>query len=88
MRPFATNRVVTMAAILWLAATGCATSKDVSTANTEASEALRLAQDANQKATVAAADAAAARAAADAAAQEASKASDKSDRIFQRTLQK
>ncbi len=88
MRRFRSNRVVTASAILWLAASGCATSKDVSTANSEASEALRLAQDANQKATVAAADAAAARAAADAAVQEARKASDKSDRIFQRTLQK
>ena len=88
MRPFGSNRVVTMAAILCFAAAGCATNGDVSTAQTEASEALRLAQDANQKATIAAADAAAARATADAAVQEARKASDKSDRIFQRTLQK
>jgi hypothetical protein len=88
MRGFGANRVLTGAAILLLGAAGCATNGDVSTAQGEASEALRLAQDANEKATLAAADAAAARAAADAAVQEARKASDKSDRIFQRTLQK
>jgi hypothetical protein len=89
MRRFGANRILTTGAlVLWLAAAGCATNGDVSTAQTDASEALRLAQDANQKATLAAADAAAARADAAAAVQEARKASDKSDRIFQRTLQK
>ena len=80
--------VLTGSVILLLAASGCATSGDVSTAQSEASEALRVANEANQKATVAAADAAAARTAADTAAEEARRASEKSDRIFQRTLHK
>ena len=88
MRRFGATAVLTGSAILWLAASGCATNGDVSSAHSESSEALRLANEANQKATVAVADAAAARAAADAAAAEARKASEKSDRIFQRTLQK
>jgi Alanine-zipper, major outer membrane lipoprotein len=70
------------------AASGCATSGDVSAAQEDAKEARRIAEAANAKATAAAADAAAARAAADAAAEEAKKASEKSDRIFQRTLHK
>jgi hypothetical protein len=80
--------MVTGCAILWLAASACATKGDMSSARSESSEALRLAQDANEKASSAAADAAAARAAADAAVVEARSASEKSDRIFQRTLQK
>jgi hypothetical protein len=74
--------------ILLLVASGCATSGDVTSAQSDAQEALRVAQAADAKASAAAADAAAARAAADAAAEEARKASEKSDRIFQRTLHK
>ena len=51
--------------VLVLGASGCATSGDVSAARSEAQEALRVANEANAKATQAAADAAAARAAAD-----------------------
>ena len=71
-----------------LAASGCATTSEVGTADQKASEALRVANEANAKAAAAQADAAAARAAADAAAEEARKASEKSDRIFQRSLHK
>lgn len=74
--------------ILLLASAGCATSGDVTSARDDAQEALRVAREADAKATQAAADAAAARAAADDAAQEARRASEKSDRIFQRTLHK
>jgi hypothetical protein len=80
--------VLTGSVLLLLAASGCATSGDVSSARSDAAEALRIARDADAKATAAAADAAAARAAADAAAEEARRASEKSDRIFQRSLQK
>ena len=72
-------------AILLLALAGCATS---TSARDDAQEALRVAREADAKATQAAADAAAARATADAAAHEAREASEKSDRIFQRTLHK
>ena len=82
------KRLLTGSVILWLAASGCATNGDVSSARSDASEALRVANLANEKATVAATDAAAARAAADTAAEEARRASEKSDRIFQRTLHK
>ena len=88
MRRLGIQGALTGSVILLLAASGCATSGDVSTANKQASEALRVANEANEKATVAAADAAAARAAADTAAEEARRASEKSDRIFQRTLHK
>ena len=88
MRRFGVKGALTGSLILVLAASGCATSGDVSAARTESKEALRVAQEANEKATAAAADAAAARAAADAAAEEARKASEKADRIFQRTLHK
>ena len=74
--------------ILLLALAGCATSGDVTSAHNDAQEALRVAREADAKATQAAADAAAARAAADAAAEEARRASEKSDRIFQRSLHK
>jgi hypothetical protein len=76
------------AVILLLASAGCATSGDVSSARNDAQEALRVAREADAKATQAAADAAAARQAADDAALEARRASEKSDRIFQRTLHK
>jgi hypothetical protein len=88
MSRIGTMKVLTGLAILSLAASGCATSGDVTTAQSEASEALRVAHEANERATAAVADAAAARTAADAAAAEARRASEKSDRIFQRTLQK
>jgi hypothetical protein len=69
--------------IFLLASAGCATS-----ANNDAQEALRVAREADAKATQAAADAAAARAAADAAAADARAASERSDRMYQRTVQK
>ncbi len=71
-----------------LAASGCATSGEVSAARADAKQALQVANEANAKATAAASDAAAARAAADAAAAEARAASEKADRIFQRSLHK
>lgn len=80
--------VLTGALVAVLAASGCATTSDVGSADAKATEALRVANDANAKASAAQADAAAARAAADAAAEEARKASEKSDRIFQRSLHK
>ena len=88
MRRFGVKGALTGSLVLVLAASGCATSGDVSAARAESKEALRVAQEANEKATAAAADAAAARAAADAAAEEARTASEKADRIFQRTLHK
>jgi hypothetical protein len=88
MQRLASMRILTGCAVLWLAAAGCASNGDVTSARSESSEALRLAQDANQRATAAAADAAAARQAADAAVVEARRASEKSDRIFQRSIQK
>ena len=74
--------------IVMLAASGCATSGDMSKASADAREALQVANEANAKATRAESDAAAARAAADAAAAEARTASEKADRIFQRSLHK
>lgn len=88
MRRWGVKSALTGALLLVLAASGCATSGDVSAARAEAKEALSVAQEANAKATAAAADAAAARAAADAAAAEARAASEKADRIFQRSLHK
>jgi len=84
------NRWGTMAAAcaLALAATGCASTGDVDSVRGDAQETRRIAEDANAKATLAAADAAAARAAAEAAAQDAKEANEKSDRIFQRSLHK
>jgi hypothetical protein len=66
----------------------CATSGDVNSAQSDAQEALRIAREADAKASAAASDAAAARASADAAAAEARRASDKADRIFQSSLRK
>jgi hypothetical protein len=88
MRRWGVTGALTGSLVLMLAASGCATSGDVSQARAEAKEALSVAQEANAKATAAAADAAAARAAADAAAAEARAASEKADRIFQRSLHK
>jgi len=79
---------LTGALILSLVASGCATSGDVDAARSESAQALKVANEANQKATAAAADAAAARAEAASAAEEARKASEKADRIFQRSLHK
>ena len=84
MGRFASSGVLTGCAVLWLAASGCASTS----ARSESAEALRLAQEANQRATAAQADAAAARQAADEAVMEARRASEKSDRIFQRSIQK
>jgi hypothetical protein len=69
--------------ILLLASAGCATNSQ-----NDAQEALRIAREADAKATRAAADAAAARAAAEASAEEARTAVERSDRIYQRTVQK
>jgi hypothetical protein len=74
--------------MLALAAVGCASSGDVSTVRDDAQEARRLAEDANEKSTLAAADASAARTAAEAAAKDAREANEKADRIFQRSLHK
>jgi hypothetical protein len=80
-------RAVAAAWMVALAA-GCASSGDVNTVRSDAQEARRLAEEANQKATLAAADAAAARTAAEAAAQDSKEANEKADRIFQRSLKK
>jgi hypothetical protein len=69
-----------------MAAAGCASTRD--TAQTDAQETRRLALEANEKATTAAADAAAARLAAETAAKDAQEANAKADRIFQRSLKK
>ena len=87
-RGLGVRSIATASLVLSLAAMGCATSGDVSDAQTQAADAKRIAQEANAKADRAVADAAAARAAADQAAEEARKASEKSDRIFQRSLHK
>jgi hypothetical protein len=76
------------AAALVLAAAGCASSGDVNTVRDDAQQARRLAEEANEKATLAAADAAAARTASEAAAKNAQEANEKADRIFQRSLHK
>jgi hypothetical protein len=75
-------------AALALVAAGCASNGDVKTVQSDAQEARRLAEEANSKATLAAADAAAARAAAEAAAKDSKEANEKADRIFQRSLHK
>ena len=85
-RGLGVKSIATATLVLALAATGCATSGDLSDARAEAADAKRIAEEANAKADRAVADAAAARASADAAAEEARKASEKSDRIFQRSL--
>jgi hypothetical protein len=75
-------------AILLLATAGCATHGDVGTARSDAQEALRIAREADAKATQAAADAAAARQAAENAEQQARMTTERSDRIYQRSIQK
>jgi hypothetical protein len=77
-----------IAAAVVLAAAGCASNGDVETVQSDAQEARRLAEEANAKATLAAADAAAARTAAEAAAKDSKEANQKADRIFQRSLHK
>jgi len=76
------------AAALMFAAAGCASSGDVNTVRDDAQDARRLAEEANAKATLAAADAAAARTAAETAAKDSKEANEKADRIFQRSLHK
>ena len=88
MKGLGVKRIAAASLVIALAASGCATSGDLTDARTEAADAKRIAEEANAKADRAVADAAAARAAADAAAEEAKKASEKSDRIFQRSLHK
>jgi len=80
-------RAFTAASLMTLAG-GCASTGDVDTVKSDAQEARRLAEQANEKATLAAADAAAARTAAEAAAQDSKEANEKADRIFQRSLKK
>jgi uncharacterized protein YciI len=75
-------------AILLLATAGCATHGDVGNARNDAQEALRIAREADAKATQAAADAAAARQAAENAEQQARMTTERSDRIYQRSIQK
>jgi hypothetical protein len=77
-----------IAAALVLAAAGCASNGEVKTVQSDAQEARRIAEEANAKATLAAADAAAARAAAESAAKDSKEANEKADRIFQRSLHK
>jgi len=88
MKRWGTLRAVAGSGLLLLAAAGCASNGDIDTVRDDAHEARRLAEAANEKATLAAADAAAARTAAEAAAKDAQEASAKSDRIFQRSLHK
>lgn len=83
-----TLRAIAGAWLLALAAAGCASSGDVNTVRDDAQQARRLAEEANEKSTLAAADAAAARTAAEAAAKDAREANEKADRIFQRSLHK
>jgi len=83
-----TFRAIAASSVLFLAAAGCASNGDVSTVRSDAQEARRLAEEADSKATLAAADAAAARTAAEAAAKDAQEANTKADRIFQRSLHK
>jgi hypothetical protein len=79
---------IAAASVLALAAAGCASSGDVNTVKSDAQETRRLAEEANDKASVATADASAARMAAEAAAKDAREANEKADRIFQRSLHK
>jgi hypothetical protein len=83
-----TLRAVAGSFVLTLAALGCASTGDVDSVRGDAAEARRLAEEANERSTTAAADAAAARAAAEAAAKDAREANEKADRIFQRSLHK
>jgi outer membrane murein-binding lipoprotein Lpp len=88
MSAWGMKSVLTGALVVVLTASGCATTSEVGSADSKATEALRVANEANAKASAAQADAAAARASADAAAEEARRASEKADRIFQRSLHK
>ena len=88
MRRPGTLRAIAGACVLALAAAGCASTGSVDTAKGDAQEALRVAREADAKATAAANDAAAARAAAEAAAKDAQEANAKADRIFQKSLHK
>jgi hypothetical protein len=81
-------RVIAASSLLFLSAAGCASNGDVNTVRSDAEEARRLSEEANEKATLAAADAAAARTAAENAARDAEEANAKADRIFQRSLHK
>jgi hypothetical protein len=81
-------RTIAASSVLVLSAAGCASNGDVNTVRSDAQEARALAEEANEKATLAAADAAAARTAAEAAAKDAQEANTKADRIFQRSLKK
>jgi hypothetical protein len=82
------KRAIAGCVIAVSAATGCATSGDMTSVRNDAQEARRIAEQANATANAAASDAAAARAAAEAAAAEAREANEKADRIFQRSLHK
>ncbi len=82
------KRVIAGCVIALSAASGCATSGDMTSVRNDAQEARRIAEEANATASAAAADAAAARAAAEAAAVQAREANEKADRIFQRSLHK
>jgi len=87
MKRWGTLRAIAGSLILGLAA-ACASTGDVDTVRSDAQETRRLAEEANAKATLAAADASAARTAAEAAAKDAREANQKSDRIFQKSLHK
>lgn len=82
------KRAIAGSLVALFAASGCATSSDMSSVRNDAQEARRIAEQANAKADAAAADAAAARSAAEAAAMDAREANEKADRIFQRSLHK
>jgi hypothetical protein len=82
------KRAIAASVVALFAASGCATSGDMSSVRNDAQEARRIAEQANAKADAAAADAAAARSAAEAAAMDAREANEKADRIFQRSLHK
>ena len=88
MRRWEILHCIAASSALALAAAGCASNGDVNTVKGDAQEARRVAEDANDKASVATADAAAARMAAEAAANDAREANEKADRIFQRSLHK
>jgi hypothetical protein len=82
------KRSVAGCLISLLAASACASSGDVNSVREDATQARRIAEEANTRASAAADDAAAARAAAEQAARDAKEANEKADRIFQRSLQK
>jgi outer membrane murein-binding lipoprotein Lpp len=88
MNRIGVKRVVAGSLVALFVAAGCASTGDMDSVRNEASEARRIAEEANAKASAASADAAAARAAAEAAAADAREANEKADRIFQRSLHK